>query len=95
LAFGFTLAMAIVGGFIYLAMHDRPKSAPGLIGAGVLGLVTGFQTVRLGGSAAHQTSAKRLPTRSKKVIEPTATSRNLVVELTAGHSRISLVHPVG
>jgi len=59
LAFGFMLALAVVGGFIYLAMHDRPKSAAGLIGAGVLGLVTGFQTVRLGGSAEHETPTKR------------------------------------
>ena len=65
LAFGFLLALAVVGGFIYLVMHDHPKSAAGLIGAGVLGLVTGFQTVRLGGSAEHETPAKRSAKRSK------------------------------
>jgi hypothetical protein len=65
LAFGFTLAMSIVAGFIYLAMHDRPKSAAGLIGAGVLGLVTGFQTVRLGGGAEHEAAAKRTGIRPK------------------------------
>ena len=59
LSFGFLLALAVVGGFVYLVMHDHPKSAACLIGAGVLGLVTGFQTVRLGGSAEHETPAKR------------------------------------
>lgn len=59
LSFGFLLALAVVGGFVYLVMHGHPKSAATLIGAGVLGLVTGFQTVRLGGSAEHETPAKR------------------------------------
>lgn len=64
LSFGFLLALSVVGGFVYLAMHDHPKSAAALIGAGVLGLVTGFQTVRLGGSAEHEAPAKRPARRS-------------------------------
>jgi hypothetical protein len=65
LAFGFSLALAIVGSFVYLVMHEHPKSAAGLIGAGLLGLVTGFQTVRLGGNAEHEPSAKRNVKRNK------------------------------
>jgi hypothetical protein len=65
LTFGFLLAPSVVGGFVSLAVHDRPKSAACLISAGVLGLVTGFQTVRLGGNADHVTPAKRSARRSK------------------------------
>jgi hypothetical protein len=68
LTFGFLLALAVVGGFVYLAMHDHPRSAAALIGAGVLGLVTGFQTVRLGGSAEHEPPTKR-PARRIKPVE--------------------------
>ena len=65
LAFGFLLALSVVGGFIYLAVHDRPKSAAALIGAGFLGLITGFQTVRLGGAAEHETPVRRPAGRVK------------------------------
>jgi hypothetical protein len=66
LSFGFLLALAVVGGFIYLAMHDRPRSAAALIGAGVLGLITGFQTVRLGGTAEHEAHRQNAAKRSER-----------------------------
>jgi hypothetical protein len=47
LAFGGLIALSLVGGFIYLVMNGHPKSAAALLGAGALGMVTGFRSIRL------------------------------------------------
>ncbi|MGB6156903.1 MAG: hypothetical protein WBH45_01365 [Acidobacteriaceae bacterium] len=44
---GALLAGALVGGFVYLVMKDHGGYADGLLGAGVLSLVTGFLSTRL------------------------------------------------
>lgn len=40
--FSYTLALALIGGFIYLVMQGHAKAALGLLGAGAIGLVTAF-----------------------------------------------------
>jgi hypothetical protein len=41
------LFLSVVGGFVYLVMNDHPKSATGLLGAGVLGLISAMLRARL------------------------------------------------
>jgi hypothetical protein len=44
---GAIVALSLVGGFVYLVMNGHPKSAAALLGAGALGMVTGFRSGRL------------------------------------------------
>jgi hypothetical protein len=41
------LFLSVVGGFVYLVMTDHPKSAAGLLGAGILGLIHAILRARL------------------------------------------------
>jgi hypothetical protein len=65
-AFGFILALAIIGGSIYLAMHGHDWVAGTLLGTGAIGMVTGFQISRLTGpkpaSLPGQPKKRELPT---------------------------------
>jgi hypothetical protein len=40
--FRYTLALALIGGFVYLDMQDHSKAALGLMGAATIRLVTAF-----------------------------------------------------
>jgi hypothetical protein len=44
---GGLLALSLVGGFIYLVMHNHPTAAGSLLGAGAIGMVAGFRAARL------------------------------------------------
>jgi hypothetical protein len=48
--YGFLLALAVIGGSIYLAMHGHDWVAGTMLGAGAVGMVTGFQISRLTGT---------------------------------------------
>jgi hypothetical protein len=41
------LFLSVVGAFVYLVMHDHPKAAGTLLGAGVLGLIQAMLRSRL------------------------------------------------
>jgi hypothetical protein len=43
--------VVLIAGFVYLVLQGHPKSAGLLLGAGVLGLVTGFVRARLSKAA--------------------------------------------
>jgi hypothetical protein len=44
---GILVALALIGGFIYLVMEGHPEAAGSLLGAGALSLVSGFLASRL------------------------------------------------
>ncbi len=44
---GVIMFLSVVCGYIYLVMREHPKAAIGLLGTGVLGLISGFVRARL------------------------------------------------
>jgi hypothetical protein len=46
LVIGGLIALSLVGGFIFLVMHGFGYYALGLLGAGAVGMVAGFRSVR-------------------------------------------------
>lgn len=51
---GALIALAVIGGFIYLVMQGHGAYAGGLLGAGVLTMIGGFLRARLSPSGDHQ-----------------------------------------
>jgi hypothetical protein len=47
LIFGGSIALSLVGGFVYLVMQGHPKAAGSLLTAGAFGMVAGFRSTRL------------------------------------------------
>jgi hypothetical protein len=39
---GLIVAVAVIGGFVYLVVQGYPKAAGGLLGVGVLNMIGGF-----------------------------------------------------
>lgn len=44
---GGAISLSLIGGFIYLVMHNHATEAAELLGAGAIGIVTGFRLTRL------------------------------------------------
>lgn len=44
---GILVAVGLIGGFVYLVMNNHSNAAGGLLGAGVVGIISGFLASRL------------------------------------------------
>lgn len=72
-AFGFVLALIVVGATVYLAMHGHDWVAGTLLGAGAIAMVTGFQVSRLTGNASTSHLGQK---REKSSRDHDATARD-------------------
>jgi hypothetical protein len=69
--YGFLLALAVIGGAVYLAMNGHDWVAGTMLGAGAVGMVTGFQISRLTGTTKRSLPGQPKTTTSKSTQEDT------------------------
>lgn len=63
--YGFLLALGVIGGSIYLAMNGHDWVAGTMLGAGAVGMVTGFQISRLTGTIKPSVPGQPKPQTKK------------------------------